>query len=148
MPAKPKAKTKAKPKRKARKSNAGRKTLMTAATVNKLEEAYLMGCSDLEACLFADISRQTLYNYQKKNPEFVERKERLKTNPIMRAKKVQLKDLDGEDSQIAQKVLDRHEGKKVAVTGADGGPVEVASITVEMTPEEAGRIYADFFKSD
>jgi hypothetical protein len=41
---------------------AGRPTKMTPDTVKKLEEAFLLGCSDIEACLVADISKQTLYN--------------------------------------------------------------------------------------
>jgi hypothetical protein len=47
---------------------------MTEATVAKLEQAFAFGCTDLEACLYADISKDCLYNYQKKHPEFVDRK--------------------------------------------------------------------------
>lgn len=59
---------------------AGRPTIMTPDIVNKLEQAFSMGCSDLEACLYAGISKQTLYNYQAKNPEFVDRKEKIVIN--------------------------------------------------------------------
>ena len=59
---------------------------MDDLTVKKLEEAFSLGCSDLEACLMANISKQTLYNYQDKNPEFVGRKERLKETPILLAR--------------------------------------------------------------
>jgi len=65
---------------------AGRPTKMTENTVNKLEEAFAMGCTDLEACLFADISKKTLYNYQDKNPEFIHRKEQLKQKPFLIAR--------------------------------------------------------------
>lgn len=64
----------------------GRPTKMTEITLKKIEEAFLMGCSDLEACLYADISHTTLYNYQDKNPEFIARKERLKENPVLQAR--------------------------------------------------------------
>ena len=56
---------------------------MTETVVGKLEEAFLMGCTDLEACLFAGINRNLLYDYQKKNPEFHDRKEQLKQNPFL-----------------------------------------------------------------
>lgn len=69
------------------KSKAGRKTLMTESTVKKLEEAFLMGMSDLEACLYADISKQTLYTYQDKNPEYADRKALLKESVAMKAKR-------------------------------------------------------------
>jgi len=67
-------------------SEMGRPTVMTDLTVKKLEEAFAMGCTDLEACCMADISKQTLYTYQKKNPDFVDRKERLKQNPFLVAR--------------------------------------------------------------
>lgn len=119
---------------------AGRPTKMTPETVSKLEEAFSWGCTDTEACLFADISRQTLNKYQQKHPEFVDRKERLKSNPVMLAKKIQLADLLGGDSQIAQKVIERKEGKKVNVAGADGtGPVEIKMVEyVIADPEDSG----------
>lgn len=59
---------------------------MTPEIIAKLEEAFALGCSDLEACLFANIGKSTLYNYQENNPEFVERKEQLKENPILKAR--------------------------------------------------------------
>ena len=64
----------------AKKSNAGRPTVMTKDTIAKLEEAFKCGASDLEACFYADISKDSLYNYQKKHPEFIERKEALKNH--------------------------------------------------------------------
>lgn len=69
------------------KNKGGRPTKMTPETVKKLEEAFALGCTDIEACLFADISKQTLYNYQDKNPKFIDRKEALKENPVLEARK-------------------------------------------------------------
>lgn len=51
---------------------------ITKETVQKLEEGFLMGLSDREACIYADIAVSTLYNYCKKHKEFSERKELLK----------------------------------------------------------------------
>lgn len=65
----------------------GRPTLMTPETLNKLEQAFSIGASDKEACFIANISHQTLYNYQKDHPEFVERKEALKDMPKYKARK-------------------------------------------------------------
>jgi hypothetical protein len=72
----------------------GRKTIMTEIVVKKLEEAFTMGCSDVEACLYAGISKQTLYNYQKKVPEFVDRKMELKNNPLLKARRTIYEGLD------------------------------------------------------
>ena len=66
---------------------AGRPTKMTKTLLAKLEEAFAFGCSDEEACLYADIQPSTMYRYQEDHPEFKERKARLKQNPILEARK-------------------------------------------------------------
>jgi len=86
---------------------AGRPTVMTQDTVNKLEQAFSMGCSDLEACLFADISKQTLYDYQEKNPEFVDRKAMLKQKMIFKARSVIAESLNNKDENTAKWLLER-----------------------------------------
>lgn len=98
---------------------AGRPKKLTPEVIQKLEEAFLMGCTDLEACLAADIGKSTLYDYCNANPEFSERKEALKQNPVYLAKGIQLKELVDGNSQTAQKVIDRKEGKKVTLEGGD-----------------------------
>ena len=47
---------------------------------------FLMGLSDREACIYADIAVSTLYDYCKKHKEFSERKELLKDNIKMKSK--------------------------------------------------------------
>lgn len=86
---------------------AGRPTIMTPELVNKLETAFSMGCTDLEACLFANISKQTLYNYQDKNPEFVDRKEMLKEKLILKARSVIAESLNKKDENTAKWYLER-----------------------------------------
>ncbi len=65
----------------------GRPSLMTPKTIDKLRQAFMMGCSDREACVYADIANQTLYNYQQEHPEFLEQKTTYKTNPLLKARK-------------------------------------------------------------
>lgn len=60
---------------------------MTPDVINKLEVAFAYCYTDKEACLYAGISHQTLYNYQEKHPEFVERKETLRLTPNLAAKR-------------------------------------------------------------
>ncbi|WP_421782639.1 hypothetical protein [Kiloniella litopenaei] len=107
------------------KSNAGRPKKITPEVVKKLEEAFLLGCTDAEACFFADISKQTLYTYQKENAEFLDRKERLKQNPVFKARKAVV-DAVETDPDLAMKYLERKVKKefstRVESTGEDGGP--------------------------
>ena len=64
----------------------GRPTVMTPEVVKKLELAFMLGFTDEQAAFFAEISRRTLHNYQKSNPEFLHRKEDLKNHLEMRVK--------------------------------------------------------------
>lgn len=50
----------------------GRPTVITDKVLTELKTAFCMDCTDTETCIFADISEKTLYNYQKKNPEFLQ----------------------------------------------------------------------------
>lgn len=83
----------------------GRKTKMTEIVVKKLEEAFAMGCTDDEACIYANISRQTLYTYQNNNKEFLDRKELLKQTPILLARQTVIESL--KIPQTAQWFLER-----------------------------------------
>lgn len=64
----------------------GRPTVMTPEVVAKLEHGFAMGFSDVEASLYANISKDSLYDYCKKYPEFSHRKEELKNHPKLLAK--------------------------------------------------------------
>lgn len=115
---------------------AGRPTVVTPEILIKLEEAFALGCSDLEACFFADIGKTTLYNYQNANPEFVERKEELKKRPVLKARRRMMALMDSEDEGISHKAstdtLNRYDGKpkdKVELTGSGGKDL---SWTVEI----------------
>ncbi|HQI74742.1 MAG TPA: hypothetical protein PLY37_02685 [Candidatus Pacearchaeota archaeon] len=72
----------------------GRKNKITPDILKKLEEVFALGGTDEEACFYADISEQTLYNYQSRNPEFIERKQRLKFRPVLKARRTIIEWLD------------------------------------------------------
>lgn len=84
-----------------------RPTIMTPEVIAKLEEAFAWGCTDREACLWADIAEATLYKYQEKHREFVERKEALKDKPILLARKAVVKAIEKGDRVTALAYLDR-----------------------------------------
>ncbi len=88
------------------KNPGGRPTKMTPNVLGKLEEAFAFGCTDVEACLFADINPDTLYSYCKKNPKFSERKEFLKETPILLARQSVIRDMQL-DGNLALKYLER-----------------------------------------
>ena len=64
----------------------GRKTVMTQKTLEKLEKAFMMGCTVDEASLYAEIDHSTYYNYIKNNPEYKDKIENLRNSPRMKAR--------------------------------------------------------------
>ena len=84
----------------------GRPTAMTEAVLNKLESAFMLGCTDNEACLYANISAGTLYKYQVDNPEYNERKAVLKDTPLLLARQSVINGLS-KDPAHSLKVMER-----------------------------------------
>lgn len=97
-------------------------TVMTEKVLDKLEEAFSLGCGDVEACLHAGIARNTLLSYQNENPDFLHRKEELKERVVLLARMELIKGMKG-NPEIALKFLERVKpkefGKKIdiGVTG-------------------------------
>ena len=80
---------------------AGRPTKMTNETLKKLRDAFLMDCTDAEACHVAGITHQTLINHQKRHPSFLELKERWKNGPTYRARAKIVKAIRKDDDNTA-----------------------------------------------
>jgi len=112
------------------KNKGGRPTVMTEETVRKLEDAFSNGATDVEACFLAGISKQSLYDYQDKYPEFADRKAALKEMTKFKAKQVVRKKIEEGDEKTATWFLER-KGKdegfslRHEVTGKDGGDIKV-----------------------
>jgi hypothetical protein len=83
-----------------------RPTIFTSEILQKLEEAFSMDCTDAEACLLANISPASLYNYQNKNKGFLDRKQALKQTPILKARTEVIKGMKG-NPNLALKYLER-----------------------------------------
>jgi hypothetical protein len=104
----------------------GRPTVVTPEVLLKLEQAFSYGATDLEACGYAKISKSTLYYYQQDNPDFLERKEELKSKPILKARRVVIQSLET-DPHLALKFLERKKkdefGLRHELTGVNGEPL-------------------------
>lgn len=102
---------------------AGRPSVMTETVLALLKEAFLLGCPDVEACLYAEIDEATLYRYQEANPDYASRKARWKKTPSFMARKKVVESIP-EDSEMALKYLERKEKGEFSPrsehTGADG----------------------------
>ncbi len=108
----------------------GRPTVMTEETLNKLEYVFSLGGTDEEACFYANISHQTLYDYQKLCPEFIDRKNALKQKPILKARETVFNKMS-DNFQNAMDYLKRKKkdefSERQEHTGADGAPLILPS---------------------
>lgn len=113
----------------AKKNKGGRPTVMTPEVVAKLEEAFMYAFSDAEACLYANISKNALYDYCQRNPEFTNRKELLKKKPNIKAKLNILKGINSGDIDDSKWWLERKSKEEFSLrkenTGADGGSLSI-----------------------
>ncbi len=90
----------------AEQNDVGRPTVMTDEVLRKLKEAFAFGCTDEEACYYAEIGKTALYDYQNEHPEFTEQKEALKQRPILLARQEVINGLKG-NPELALKFLER-----------------------------------------
>ena len=111
----------------------GRPTVMTDQVVAKLEQGFKIGLNDLECCAYAEISRDALYDYIKKHPEFSDKKEEWKKNPIAKAKYTIYKNLD--DPSVAKWLLERRDKDfSTKVEQTVNGDVKLTPITFNILP--------------
>lgn len=118
-----------------KKNSVGRPTKMTKELIGKLEDAFSRGYTDTQACIHANIACSTLYDYCNLYPEFSERKEELKANPVLLAKNnIYDKIVEG-DKDVSKWYLERKAKDEFStrseVTGKDGGAIESVSYTQE-----------------
>jgi len=88
----------------------GRPTVMTNETLKLLEDAWSRGCTDLQACLHANISHNTLYRFLQENKEFSDRKKQLTENVKLHAR-MNIADniIDKRDIETSKWYLERRE---------------------------------------
>lgn len=112
----------------------GRPTEFTDEVVKKLEEAFALDCTVLEACFYANISRQTYYNNVdekeeagSKKRELFDRFEELRQRPFLKARQTIVKNLD--QPEHAKWYMERKKKREFAqrteVTGNTGEPLIV-----------------------
>ena len=114
------------------KCKCGRPTVMTKDVINKLEQAYSNGATDIQACFYAGISTSALDCYQKKNPKFKERKAGLKAQLGLISKNNIAKSIKGGSTYDSWKHLEATEkqvySKRVEQDVNHGGSVELVKI--------------------
>lgn len=75
--------------------------------VAKLQWAFSIGAQVIEACSYADISKDSFYRYCKSHPEFRNRIEGLQTNPTFLARLAIFKSIQAGDVKTSMWYLER-----------------------------------------
>ena len=103
-----------------------RPTVITPDIIIQLKQAFAIGCTDEEACAYAKIGKSSLYRYIEQHPEFREESNRLKKEPILKAKNTIVRSLD--DVKDAQWYLERKKKDEFSLrsefTGKDGEDIK------------------------
>ena len=89
------------------KRKVGKPTIRTEEVVRKLEQAAEIDCNISEMCFHADISRETYYQWIKKDKKFADRIERIRKKPFVNAKLTLQKAIAKGDADMALKFLER-----------------------------------------
>ena len=63
-------------------------------TVKKLEEAFSIGADIPPACYYANITKQTYYNWIKADKKLKEKFDRLREKPVLKAYQTVMKNMD------------------------------------------------------
>lgn len=83
-----------------KKDKGGRPTVMTKEAIQKLEYAFSVGATVLEACWYAGIGKSTYYDYISDNSEFSDKVELLSQKPKFLAKVRIVEAIKGTDDLI------------------------------------------------
>lgn len=105
----------------------GRPEVFDIIILEKLRSAFAFGCTDEEACAYANVSVNTFYDYTKRHPDFAQERDKLKLSPVLKARKTVIDDLEKVDS--AKWYLERKKkdefSLRVESTGKDGKDLSV-----------------------
>jgi hypothetical protein len=121
------------------KHGAFRPTVMNAETITKLEQAFAIGCSQTEACAYAQIAHSTLTKYLQISNGFRERMEQLQKTPILQAKQTlvgQLNNIDTVKWYLERKCRDEFGNKQVVDLTSTDGTVSLGNDLSQLSDEE------------
>ena len=109
------------------KGKAGRPTVITPLAISKLKEAWSIGSTDAEACLFAGIGASTLVTYFQKNPALANERDALKQLPVFQSRRNVTDAIRERDIAVSQWYLERKAREEFAKTP------EIAAVSLDLS---------------
>lgn len=114
----------------------GRPTVMTESTIGKLKEGFAQGFSVRNACIWADISQDTYFEYCKKHPSFSDQCKTLQQKPLIKSILVINKALNEGDVGTAKWYAERKAKDEFSLKTETEHSGEVKSKVVYIEKEE------------
>lgn len=111
------------------KNQVGRPRAITPKKLEKLEEAFKLGCTNREACFYADVAESTFYDFLKDCPKFSEKILVWKEYEKIQARGVIHKALKNGDKDIAKWYLERKAKDEFSTKQEIGGSLD---LTIEV----------------
>ncbi|MBC8418754.1 MAG: hypothetical protein H8E10_09200 [Desulfobacterales bacterium] len=111
----------------------GRPTVMTPDVLSKLEQAFSIGATDLEACAHAGCATPSYYRYIGDHPEFRERVNALKEKLPLKAKSRLAKLINDGDKTTVLWYLERKKRNEFSLKTEIDHTTQGEKITHEMT---------------
>lgn len=123
-----------------KKKEMGRPTAMTEQVITKLKEGFAQGFSVENACIWADISTATYYDYAAKNPNFSEQCKTLQKKPLIKSILVINKALNEGDVGTAKWYAERKAKDEFSLrqelTGENGEPIKQQVVYIEKEEKD------------
>ena len=131
----------------AKKKKSGRPLKIDDGVLAKLDYAFGIGCSDVEACLFADISPSTLYRYFESNPEYRKYTLDLKNKPVLKARVQSDKLIESGDPVHSRWFLERRKSDEFTARH-DISVESTGNLSIESRSDALGEFLSRFNPSD
>lgn len=114
----------------------GRPRAIGEKELRLLKEAFLMGCTNREACLYADVAESTFYDFLKDYPEYSEKIDIWKNYEKIKARMVVHKALDKGDREMAKWYLERKAKDEFSTKQEVDATVNNKVVIIDDLPDE------------
>ena len=118
------------------KNNVGRPRAITPKKLEKLEEAFKLGCTNREACFYADVAESTFYDFLKEYPEYSNKIAMWKDYEKIKARFVVHKALENGDRDMAKWYLERKAKDEFSTKQEFDTTVNNRVVIVDDLPDE------------
>lgn len=112
-----------------------RKYKQTPEVLQLLRQAFGIGCTVKEACIYAGIGETTYYEWREADQKLAAELDKIRQNPVLKAKKVLIESIESGDINTVKWYLERKKKdefcikQETMITGDEDNPLTIQTIT-------------------